>query len=123
MDDATMEVARKVAAALEKSGRTGLRLQVEKSIANHNAGQLSDPVAIAALVISVATLAWRVAWDVYLEHQKRRPDKELDAEVRNSVEKSVKEELNSSTVADQATRALLIKATTEAVLARLAASR
>jgi hypothetical protein len=122
MDDAVKDVARRAAKAMETSGRDGLRLQVEKAITAQNAGQLFEVVALSALVVSTAGFAWRVAWDLYVEYRKRKQEDKVGTELRASVEKAVKEELESATIADRETRALIVKSTTDAVMARLAAS-
>jgi hypothetical protein len=123
MDDAVRDVARTAAKTMETSGHAGLRLQVEEAIAAQDAGQLVvDIIALSALTISTAGFAWRVAWDLYVEYRKRKQEDKVDTELRATVEKAVREELESATIADQATRALMVKATTDAVIARLKAS-
>jgi hypothetical protein len=121
MDDAVRDVARRTAKAMETSGVPGLRLQVEETIAAEKAGQLNDTVALAGLIVSAAGFAWKVGWDLYLELRKRKKE-DVDNELRESIERAVKEELESHEIADQMTEPLLIKATTDAVLARIAIS-
>jgi len=123
MQGAVRDVARDAATAIERSGRTGIRLEVEEVIAADEAGQLNDTIALAALIVSTAGFAWRIAWDLYLEYRKRKQEQKADTELRAKVEAAVRTELESTTLADQATRALVITATTDAVMARLAASR
>jgi hypothetical protein len=71
MDEEIKRIARDAAKALEASGHGGVRLQVEETIAREGAGQLTDPIALGALIVATASFAWRTAWDLYLEHRKR----------------------------------------------------
>jgi len=120
MDDVTKSIARDIAANLEGSGHKELRLQVEETLAAREGRHLNDTIALAALVVSTASFAWRTAWDLYTEARKRAKDAEADKELRAAVERAVKEEVASAPLEDQAARSSLVEAATNVVMARLA---
>lgn len=123
MDEAVKRVARDVARAMEEGGRPGVRISVEEALAAHGARQLGDEIALASLIVSAASFAWRVAWDLYADFKKRSKEAEADKELRAAVERAVREELASTPLQDQAMRAALVEATTNAVMTRLAAQK
>jgi hypothetical protein len=65
---AVMIAARAAARRLETEGRPGLRAEVEALLAARQTGfappQYTDPVAIASLIVSIASLAWTVYTDL-----------------------------------------------------------
>jgi hypothetical protein len=86
-----MIAARAAARRLEKEGNPGLRAEVEAVLAARQTGfaprRYADPVALASLIVSIATLAWTV----YADLRKQTPHPSADevaGKVRDTIDDS-----------------------------------
>jgi hypothetical protein len=86
-----MIAARAAARRLEREGNSGLRAEVEAVLAARQTGftppRYADPVALAGLIVSIASLAWTVYTDLRKQAPHPAAD-EVAGKVRNTMDDS-----------------------------------
>ena len=83
MTDPAAQAARSAAAILAPAHGPALPAEVEAALAardpGHRPGRYLDPVSLASLIVSIATLAWTVYNDQRTRDTKNTPDPEAIA--------------------------------------------
>lgn len=86
-----MIAARAAAQRLERENNPGLRAEVEAVLAARQTGsaapRYADPVALASLIVSIASLAWTVYADLRKQTHHPSADK-VAGEVQNTMDDS-----------------------------------
>ena len=86
MTDPAAQAARSAAAILAPAHGPALPAEVEAALAardpGHRPGRYLDPVSLASLIVSIATLAWTVYNDQRTRNTKNTPDPDPEAIAR-----------------------------------------